>query len=64
MTPADLTEAEENFRALLTRPAEYSRWAAEVRTRWEASPEGKAALVRCHRDIGGFRLEVRKERAA
>lgn len=60
----DITPAEQDFRALLDHPAEYSRWAASVRARWEASPAGQEALARCRQDIGGFRFESRKEKAA
>lgn len=54
----DLTPAEQDFRALLQRPAAYAVWAAEARTRWEATPTGKAAVAARYRDVGGFRQKL------
>ena len=58
MTDDPLTEAEERFQALLQSPSRYSQWAARVRAEWEKSPEGKAAVAKCYRTIGGFRQGV------
>lgn len=38
----ELTEAEEEFRALLTAPKAYSSWAREVREQWAARREADA----------------------
>jgi hypothetical protein len=63
--PADdpLTPAEQAFRDLLQKPAEFARWAADVRAQWEATAAGKAAVARCHVKIGGFRMKPRKDAA-
>lgn len=62
---ADLTEAEQAFRALLANPPEYSRWAAEVRARWEQTREGKAHVARQARDCPWlFRVPFEGRRAA
>lgn len=44
MSDDPLTEAEEQFRALLQDPRRYSLWARKVRDRWLASPEGRRAV--------------------
>ncbi len=59
-----LTGAEERFRALLQDPSRYCQWASKVRDRWERSPEGKAAVARCYRDVGGFRQGEERKRSA
>jgi hypothetical protein len=59
-----LTEAEERFQALLQSPSRFSKWAARVRAEWEKSPEGKAAVAKCYRTIGGFRQGVETRRRA
>jgi hypothetical protein len=51
-----LTEAEEQWLSLLHDPSRYRKWAERTRARWERSPEGKAAVERCYRDVGGFRM--------
>jgi hypothetical protein len=33
------------FLALQARPVRYAEWAAEVRAAWEATPDGKAAVL-------------------
>lgn len=65
MTPADdpLTPEEESFRDLLSRPGELSKFAAWARQRWERTPEGKAAVARCYKTVGGFRQKTEKESA-
>lgn len=50
------TEAEERFLTLLQDPRRYPKWAAKVRAEWELSPKGRAAVTRCYRDVGGFRM--------
>lgn len=55
MTDDPLTEKEEAFLALLQSPSRYAKWAARVRAEWELSPEGRKAVTRCYRDVGGFR---------
>lgn len=38
----DLTDAEKEFRELLAKPREYSKWAKEVRAAWLAARPTKA----------------------
>lgn len=56
------TEAEERFLSLLQDPRRYHQWAERARDRWERSPEGKEAVARRYRDVGGFRMGERAER--
>ncbi len=55
MTDDPLTEKEERFLTLLQSPSRYRQWAERTLARWEQTPEGKAAVAKCYRTIGGFR---------
>lgn len=57
----DLTEAEQEMRAILSHPGKLAQFGKEARARWAKTPEGQRAIAQCELKRGKVRRRVQGE---